>query len=340
MSKENERNLTESEINLIYELRNYGGDTIVVRNNEIKSTTSTGLMSYKTKESKEIYEKEKTLREEKENKKKFRKRTKEQKAKGDFSFMVFEREKNINKYPNVLTDADLTRLIYISTYIDFTGKLVLSERTIMTKDKVKKKLGLGKTAFNELYNKLIDLKILTEKEDGIYMKETDFFRGKVKEKLPKDMECTTLYIKNIRYLYENTTSRSHKTLSLLFKMIPYLNIQWNVMCWNAFEDDVYKLNQMTLADIAKLLGYSDRAIIEVKKAFDNIKTIDGDHVIHFSTNGQDKRTYLTFVDPDVIYAGNNFEGIKGLKALCKKNKSKINSDDNDRDLDTCSFATA
>ena len=309
-------------LNIYNQAKSTGENTIIVGNIKkgdpvVKATSKDGV-KYSTAESREIYKKEIAQKEADGKIKVYYSRSQEDK----FIWMIYKLYQEINKYSEVLTSSDLTRLIYIATFVDWRGRLMLTEQTLMTKDLLKEKLRLSRNKFSELYKKLIDLNILIEYIDNdagetiYYMNPDYFFKGELdKTTFTDNKRCTRLFTKEIQHLYESTTTKSHKTLSVLFRTIPYLNIKYNIVCKNPEEMCADLIQPMTMKELGEILGYSEKRIQELRKEFTNIKTTDNKYLIVFTTSDWNINYSKIIINPKVIYSGSDYKVVEGVGSL-------------------------
>lgn len=290
------------------------GKEFIIRDTETKQEKIVGTDKDRIRYTKEEDRKRYTVKKKKEEVKLvFRQYTK--KELGEFIFIIYKMYEDINRHKEILTSSDLTRLIYIATFINYDGVLMESERKMMTKDNLKDKLKLSKNAFYSLYNKLINLKILIEHDNILYINPDYFFKGKFDENLPTNYNCTRLFISNIQHLYETTTNKSHKTLSVLFRIIPYINFEWNIVCKNPNERCSELVNPMTLKELGEVLDYSEKGIQKLKSELGNIKTLDNKSVIGFFTTNGNLDHWKIIISPKVIFQGNSYDKVEGFGTL-------------------------
>lgn len=171
-------------------------------------------------------------------------------------------------FNNLLYDKSLnldlgnaSRIIYLATYMDYhTNMLVLNngyasgQKIIpMKKKNIKELMNLSDRAFTNFFKEVIEKNILIENEDKTFnINKKYFIKGK---KIDYNQEFTRVYIDTIRELYINTNSRNHKCLTYVFKLLPYVDRQSNIVCHNP--NDLYnERRKMTLKDIATFFGIS------------------------------------------------------------------------------------
>ncbi len=242
---------------------------------------------------------------------------------GSFIFIIYKIYESINRHEEILTPSDLTRLIYIATYINYNGYLMTDNNKYIDKIILKDKMNLSSKAFNNLFNKLVELEILTMPQNNLIKMNEDYFKkGKITEddkieKLNGGWTQSRLFIQNVRYLYENTPSRQHKLLSIIFKLIPYMNFRWNIICSNPLEEELEKVNSFNLTEIATLLNYDKRQIMNLKQELSKLKTIDDLSVFTFIINYETR----IIINPRVIYHGSNYEDVKVIDYLCNPKNS-------------------
>jgi len=285
---------------------------------KVVGTEADGL-TYRTKKQNEAYKKQKKKKEDIVYFKQYSK-----KELGSFIFIIYKIYENINRHEEILTPSDLTRLIYIATFINYNGYLMTDNNKYIDKIILKSKLNLSSKAFNNLFNKLIDLEILTTPQKNLIKMNEDYFKkGKITEddkieKINGGWSQSRLFIQNVRHLYENTPARQHKLLSIIFRLIPYMNFRWNIICSNPLEQEIEKINSLNLTEIAILLNYDKRQIMNLKQELSKLKTIDDLSVITFVVNYETR----IIINPRVIYQGSNYEDVKVIDYLCNPNSVK------------------
>ena len=252
----------------------------------------------------------------KEEKKKYIER--QYKEYGNFVWMVYSMLQC--NFLNI-SPSNLTRLMFISTYLGYKGYLQKSRNTFMNKDDVFEILKLSTREFNRFYTEMFDNKILCDKQNKIFLNNDIFIRGNIKAKqvgqiYQQEQMITRIYIKAIRELYNKATPRSHKTLSYIFQAMPYVNRDYNMCCFNPLETNIYNIKLMNLGQFCDIIGYDKnnskrllKILFEPKFQVDNREESAMNYVIKHSL---DQTTYGMFINPRVYYAGNKWNEIKVL----------------------------
>jgi hypothetical protein len=78
----------------------------------------------------------------------------------------------------------------------------------------------------------------------------------------------------VRYLYENTTTKSHRYLAYLYRLIPYINASYNVFCSNPEETDRSKIKWLTAREMCTILGLDESNETRVVNTLFKLSFID------------------------------------------------------------------
>ena len=64
-------------------------------------------------------------------------------------------------------------------------------------------------------------------------------------------QFSRIYVDTIQVLYEGATSRNHKNLGYIMKLLPKMNYKTNFIVHNPDEDNVFNLQPYSLIEICK-----------------------------------------------------------------------------------------
>jgi hypothetical protein len=235
---------------------------------------------------------------------------------GGFVFAFFRVCQTMEEQFPALSQSDLARLMFIGTFAGWEdGKLKHDNGVPITKKALAELLDVSRSAFNDFYGKLISEQILTEREDGLYISTGLFYRGELSEasELAKSVQYTRLFRKTVRELYQKYNGRSIKQLALIYAVLPFVNFNYNVICFNPQEHNADLVRPMTLENLAALLGYkkTEKLAEALRKLKYNGKPVFG----FFEVDG-DRRKKKVVVNPAVIYAGDG-KTLEAVKILFK-----------------------
>lgn len=227
---------------------------------------------------------------------------------GGFIFVLFKYCDNIlNQHKEIIVE-DITKLFYLATYVNNNGYLIYKNK-YMQKNDMQYLLDMSREKFSIFFNKMIRLSIfILENKINIKINKEYFTKGSINKDMKKYYDYTRMYIKTIRYLFENVSIRDHKRLGNYFKLIPYIHRQQNVLCWNP-ECRVEDIKLMTLYDLKEIIGYSKNGIKGFIKEMLSIRLENGESIIGFFVTDPDFWKSVIIVNPKVFYGGNfNIKG--------------------------------
>lgn len=233
---------------------------------------------------------------------------------GHFVFAFFESCKTMSEQYPSLTQADLARLMFVGTYTGYrNGRLQHDNGRVIDKKSLETLVGLSRNKFNEFYKKLISEDILQESDGELFVNPSVFYRGPIKESGYQldEYRHTRLFRKTVRELYEMYKGRKTAQLAVIYAVLPFLNFNTNVVCFNPKESNEDELRPMNLENLAALLGYKDTH--KLKRALDSVK-IDNQRVFWLPQYVNDKRQKRIVVNPRVVFAG-SAESLKAIKVL-------------------------
>ena len=202
--------------------------------------------------------------------------------------------------------ANLTKLIYLSTFMFYNNRLLYNNRIPITKKNLQNVLGIGKTAYYKFANEVFDKGLLIEDDKGrLSLNKEIFFRGYMRDvqkylnENQLDKDIIKLYYNSIREIYTKSKVTEHGKLSYLFQMIPYINIEFNILCHNPFETNFDLIDPMIMEDYCEIIGYSVNNVFRLKNSLKSI-SIGDTYAFNFVDNGEG---LFCCVNPCVFYAG-------------------------------------
>lgn len=255
-------------------------------------------------------EKERKDKQQKERDKKTYKRLC-QNERGYFTMMLYEMKKALElgvSHPNV------TRLMYLATYMDYDNILRAGNNTLMTKRSMQKCLRLKDDTFRNFYKDCIDAKLIQYKEDKYFLNQSVFKRGRITQEQAKNDNTMFLYHKGIREIYENSKISEHKILGYVFLVIPYVNQTFNVICKNPKEESFQEMECLDWNDVGDILQIN--AIRNLKMKFKRF-TVGGQYI--FVDASTDSKSFI-FVNPQIYYTGKNWEQVEWIEGVCSSSQ--------------------
>lgn len=229
------------------------------------------------------------------------------KALGKFVFL-----RNIH-YPD-LSPETLTRLVYLNSFVGFTENLLINDegKLIQRKD-LPHILNVSKAVASVFFNEVCP-KYLHQRDDGALVSSSDHFvRGKLKQ-VPNSY-YRKVYIKGIRKLYRETPPTRHKHLGYLFALLPYINIEYNLLCRNPAETEIELIQPITLREFCDILGFDFSNVSRLRQIYRELRFKVGNDWQRFCTfvnDGVDIGKSLVFINPRILYSGSDFAKVEVL----------------------------
>ncbi len=221
---------------------------------------------------------------------------------GGFVFVLFKYSDSLLDQHSEITPEDITKLFYLATYVDYNGYLILNEKQ-MTRRDLMLKLNVSRIQFDLFFNKMINLNILTFEEKFIKISKNYFNKGELDKEIKTYYNYTRLYIKTIKYLYDNVPKRSQGQLGNYFKLIPYIHRQQNVLCWNP-DSIKEEINLIKLKDVKQIIGYHKNTVKPFIDKLLNTRLENGEAILGFFITKSDFWESTVIVNPRVFYGGN------------------------------------
>lgn len=207
-----------------------------------------------------------------------------------------------------ITSDQLTKLIYLSTYLNYRNRLMTKKDKHMTRADMQNILKVSQRTFKTFWSAVVNAKILKidSKDNCLYINDSIFKRGTFI--LNEDENKIRLYRKSIRHLYEQAKPSEHKFLSYLFQAIPFVNKNYNIISHNPLENDLSLVRPMQMTEYCKIINYDPDNARKLKTKMKAL-TLNGKHVFSFVDNGNG---LFCYVNPYVYYAGNKWEEVEIL----------------------------
>lgn len=211
------------------------------------------------------------------------------------------------------------RLMFLSTYLGYDSNvLLMTQKTELHKKDLPNLMNLSNTTFLRFWND-VNGKYLTENADGYVCITNDFFaRGRLTK---IHTEWQKLYVGAMRNLYHMLPTSGHRYIGFLFQMLPFVNIEYNILCHNPYETDIEKIIPLTLSEFCLACGYktAEQRARLIKKYSHIQFDIDGHKELFcsFVTNLANIDDSKIYINPNVLYKGSKWDEVKILGQFCK-----------------------
>lgn len=205
-----------------------------------------------------------------------RRRIMAQQGKGRDRTFFWNRMVGLPYVAEALTFAQSGYLLILSSHVNYDGLLVNNEndKSPMTTDDMRKALRLEKkrSTFYDFLDACMNYGIISEVDGRFYVAQHFHFRGKT-----EGSRVVKTYITMLRRMYKEVSAHD---IGLLYRMLPYINVETNILCANPEEKDTKHIRKFNRKQLAEAVGVSpavisratSRMIFEGKSVFAVIKT--------------------------------------------------------------------
>lgn len=207
----------------------------------------------------------------------------------------------------------LFRFIYLSTFLKYDDTKILIKENNNRYRPIKENelmniLNLKKTEYHKTKTELLKNNLIyIDSEKNIHINKNISTVNKIKK---SKKEYTRVFKENIQELYTKSEAREHKQLYTFFEMLPYINYNYNIICYNPTEINIQLINPMTLNDIIEKFS-TNKQKSKAKKQLLNMKL--GDEPVFIMISKYDKDFFI--VNPKLFYKGNNKDDLEYIKGL-------------------------
>ncbi len=249
---------------------------------------------------------EEARREQKEKAKFFRDKTEfEQAIKSNLGSFYFN---FYNSLPKIERQY-LFRFIYLSTYLKYDDDRIMikdgQRYKLIKENELQKLLGLKKTEYFNTKKVLIDNKLIRVDPDGyIHINSKISTLGNISR---TKKEYTRIFKDSIRELYEKSTPREHKKLYIFYELLPYINYNLNIVCFNPEEVNPELIEPITINDIIDNFYINKQRSVAKKQLL--TMTLGGEYLFIMITK-YNKDFFV--VNPKLYYKGNKIEDLNYL----------------------------
>lgn len=235
---------------------------------------------------------------------------------------------NIHKSMTDLSPQTAIRLVYLSTFLEYDGKFLKSNGKYITREKMQNLMVLKPATFKRFLAEVVSTGYLI-KEKKLYKLNTDhFYRGELSiDSSDKKQRYVRVYINNLRKLYLSVSQNKHVYLGYIFQLIPYINREWNVICYNPEETDEDAIIPMSVGDFCELVGYDRTNAARFMREYRDIKFdwngYNQSFLGYFYNYEDDKADMRFFANPNIFFAGNDYNRVKILKIAFTQKRDYI-----------------
>lgn len=221
-----------------------------------------------------------------------------------------------------LTAPNASRLIYLSTYMNYDNKLVADNNKPISRKNLHHILKLNKRTTSRFINECVKTGVILEKDNNDLYLSPEFYKGQ-----SQNDDRIKIYKNAVRAIYEKMPVSEHRYFGYIVKLIPYISVRFNIICRNIYEEDVHKVQPLALKEMCNIIDYGadDRSnMCKLRHILEGISFNVGDQkqslCVFASARINDQRVIRTYINPNVMYVGMHIEDLKLITAVFKCNR--------------------
>lgn len=202
------------------------------------------------------------------------------------------------------------RFLYLCTFVAYNGYLVskwekdMRYLTPLTRKDLADKLMLSDREFKSTIKTLVDCGLLVIDNKYYKVNEDIIVRGETKQR----KGYTRVFLDGVRELYEACKPVQHKQLYYMFMILPFVNLQHNVLCCDIEEQMYQNIKSVSIKDMCVICGYNPHDYSKFMKSVLKFK-IKGKDVFMVCYRGVGN---FIMINPSIYYAGTRVEDLKVL----------------------------
>lgn len=165
--------------------------------------------------------------------------------------------------------------------------------------------------------KEVNPQYIIEDVDGLKLISDDITRGTITD---SKKSYQRFYIDAIRKVYLETKPTRHRHLGYVYQILPFINFEYNIICWNPEEKVLDNINPLTVAEFCGFIGYNAGDYKKLLKLYRQITfeiNNQREYFLTFVMNEADAEHIRIFVNPRIIYSGSDYKKVEVLGAFTK-----------------------
>lgn len=198
-----------------------------------------------------------------------------------------------------MSNADLVRLFYLSTYMLYErSTLCYSNGRQLTADSLPEVLQTSESTCRRFLAAMEQQGYL-QIEDGAVIMNTEYFaRQSIRYWISDDRSFIRVYHNAYRCLYRQLENRQRGQLAYLIRMIPYLHEERNIVCANTFAHDADRITPLDDKRICEAVEYNPNQSARLMKDLQALHLENGQPAFIYNA---EQRCFI--VHPALFYEG-------------------------------------
>ena len=164
----------------------------------------------------------------------------------------------------------------------------------------------GKDTVRRYVDSLLKHNLLFKDEKGYKLNPLFYSMGGMDSEFRRNTIRT--FNKAVKELYYNSDPKEHRVIGKVLKLVPYINIYNNVLCWDIEETNKEKIQPLTIYEIREILHPKNNYSYDIMDKLEML-FIKGEPVLgRFESVG----TEQFIINPRLFYRGNNPRDLQSI----------------------------
>lgn len=214
-----------------------------------------------------------------------------------------------NKYRGTYANIHIVHFLLLASFVSKNGYIIINGNK-QRKSGLKNIWQLEKSNANKEFKMLCSIGyISTDEDDYIKVNQSIVNKGKAH----RDTTYTRLFSSTIQDLYYTTEPSQRKQLAYIYKLIPYINRYYNIVCSNPTETEMENIRRMDWKDLCAICGYHETQLKRFEEAVTHFRYKGRPLIGQFMVEGR----VTIIVNPAAYYAGNDRSQLYYINTLFK-----------------------
>jgi len=215
-----------------------------------------------------------------------------------------------------ISDRTAARAAYLATYLKYgTDELWASQRARLKRKDLPQALCLSTPVTDRFWGEVKGRFFYRDNAGFVHTTGNALIRGPLAGlEIQREAQYQQLYLSAIKELYEKITPQQHRRLGHVLKMLPYLNFEYNILCWNPEETKFERVMPLTVADFCERIGFEVEHAQRLAREYGKMTfTVENKSTsiwweevfCKFMTNGGSIADAHIYINPRLVYRGSS-----------------------------------
>lgn len=151
------------------------------------------------------------------------------------------------------------------------------------------------------------------KNKEFYLNTDICLKGELSSKTinTKLLGVTRVFTHAYRRMYDNLENKERNILFYLARLLPYVNVEYNIICSNPFEENIDNIEPLNVKKIFEVLDVTEKSFYNIMSKLEKVK-VNGKYAMCKIVVNK-KAKYI--INPALFYQGNNRESLFVIEKL-------------------------